>query len=281
MRWPCASSWDGYLKLSLISLPVRAYNAAVPGGGDIHFHQIHAKCGNRIHYKKVCPVHGEVTKDEIVSGYEYKKNKYVEFDKAELDELRFDDEKAINIDAFMAPDQIDPIYLSGRNLFLVPAGPAGQKPYALLYDVMEEKNRCAIGAVVMSGHDEVVLIRPTDGLLIMSILYREDQIKNPAEFQNEVKGIKATAQELKLAGMLVDEATPREFDFSKYKDQYMVRISEAIDAKLKGKEISPKPQEKPQRVVNLMDALRKSLDRRREAAKQSRPRASSRGKRTA
>jgi len=85
------SSWEGFLRLSLISAPVRAYNAAVPGGGDIHFHQIHRDCGERIKYKKTCPVHGEVSKDEIISSYEHKKGEYVEMEKDELEKLRSED----------------------------------------------------------------------------------------------------------------------------------------------------------------------------------------------
>jgi DNA end-binding protein Ku len=259
------SSWEGFLKLSLISVPVRAYNAAVPGGGDIHFHQIHGKCGNRIHYKKVCPIHGEVTKDEIVSGYEFKKDKYVEFDKEELEKLRSPDEKAINIEAFVSPGQIAPTHLSGRTFYLVPAGPAGQKSYSLLRDVMAQKNRCAIATIVMSGHDEAVLIRPEAKMLTMTMLYRDDQIKNPSAFQDEVKSVKATPQESKLAAILVDESTPKDFDFAQLKDQFTERVSHAIDAKLKGKDLSAEPHKKAPRVINLMDALRKSLDHARKA----------------
>src|SRR5207249_4153602 len=133
------SSWDGFLKLSLISVPVRAYSAAVPGGGDIHFHQIHRDCGKRIHYQKVCPEHGEVGKEDIVSGYEVKKGEYVEIEPQELKDLRLADEKAITIDAFIAPEEVDPIYLTGKTFFLVPAGPAGQKPFALVREIMKEK----------------------------------------------------------------------------------------------------------------------------------------------
>jgi DNA end-binding protein Ku len=275
------SSWEGFLKFSLISVPVRAYNVAVPGGGDVHFHQIHGKCGHRIHYKKVCPVHGEVSKDEIVSGYEYKKDKYVEFDKEELDNLRSADEKAITIDAFTPADQIDPLYLSGKAFFLIPAGPAGQKPYALLYDVMAAKNRLAVGTVVMSGHDEAVLIRPAEHILTMTVLYRKSQIKNPSAFEDEVKSAKATPQELKLAGMLIDESTPKEFDISQYKDQYTERIAQAIAAKLAGKDLGTKHPEKTPQVINLMDALRQSLGQARAGAKETRHRGGSKRKRTA
>jgi DNA end-binding protein Ku len=255
------SSWDGFLKLSLISVPVRAYNAVVPGGGDIHFHQIHRECGNRIRYQKVCPVHGEVTKDEIVSGYEYEKGKYVEFDQSELSELRAEDEKAINIDAFTAPDTVEPLYLTGKTFFLVPTGPAGQKPYALLHEVMKEKNRHAVATIVLSGHDETVLIRPMDKLLTMTVLYYEDQVKHPSAFEDEVSAGKVNAQELKLAATLVDASTPEEFDFSQYKDRYNERVTQALEAKLGGKKPEAPRREKPPHVINLMDALRKSLER--------------------
>jgi DNA end-binding protein Ku len=252
------SSWEGYLKLSLISVPVRAYNAAVAGGGDIHFHQLHRECGERIHYKKVCPVHGEVSKDEIVSGYEYKKGQYVEIEKGELEKLRPEDEKSVNIDAFAEPDQIDPMYLTGRTFYLVPANAAGQKAYSLLHDIMKDKQRYAVGTVILSGHDETVLIRPVEELLTMSVLYHEDQIKHPTAFKDEIKNVKMTEQELKLAGVLVDESTPKEFEFSQYKDEYTERVAAALEAKLAGKKIR-KPKEHAPSTINLMDALRKSV----------------------
>ncbi len=253
------SSWEGFLKLSLISIPVRAYNASVPGGGDIHFHQIHRECGNRIHYQKVCPIHGEVTKEEIVSGYEYTKGKHVEIEQEELSKLRAQDEKAINMDAFVALGAVDPIYLSGKTFFLVPAGPAGQKPYALLHEVMKEKNRYAIGRVVLSGHDETVLIRPMEELLTMTVLYYEEKLKHPSAFTDEVSAAKVNPKELKLAATLVDESTPEHFDFSQYKDQYTERVSQALEAKLGGKRPTAVRRERAPRVLNLMDALRKSL----------------------
>ena len=113
------ASWEGFLKLSLISVPVRAYNAAVPGGGDIYVHLIHKGCGSRIRYQKVCPEHGEVSKEDIVSGYEYEKGKYVELEPAEIAELRADNDEAINIDVFADPAAVDPLYLSGQSFFLV------------------------------------------------------------------------------------------------------------------------------------------------------------------
>src|SRR5437764_9709837 len=119
-RWPMAmrSSWEGFLQLSLISVPVRAYNAAVAGRGEFHFHQIHKECGNRIRYQKVCPVHGEVSKDEIVSGYEYQKDQYVQLEPEEIAAARAKQDESISIEAFIAPDKLDPIYLTGKTFYL-------------------------------------------------------------------------------------------------------------------------------------------------------------------
>jgi DNA end-binding protein Ku len=266
------SSWEGFLRLSLISIPVRAYNTAMPGRGEIHFHQLHRECGSRIRYAKMCPIHGEVSKDEIVSGYEHKKGEYVEIEKEELTGLRLDNEKDINIDAFLSPEDVNPIYYSGKALFLAPAGPPGQKPYALLHDVMKERNRFAIGTVVLSGHDEIVMIQPIDDLLAMMVLYHEEQVKHASAFKDEIKSAKPTGKELQLATMLVDESTPKSFDFGQYKDQYTERVSEALEAKLDGKKVRAPKKEKAPRVINLMDALRKSLGQERSGPKPARHR---------
>ena len=264
------SSWEGFLRLSLISVPVRAYNVAVSGGGEIHFHQIHKECGNRIRYQKVCPIHGEVTKEEIVSGFEYQKGQHVEMEPQEIAAVRAENDESINIDVFIPPDTVDPIYLSGRTYYLVPDGPAGQKPYVLLHRIMEEKNRHAIAKIVLSGHEEAVLIRPTGKLLTMAVLNYENQVKKASSFEDEVGEAKITAQELKLAGSLIDASTTDEIDFSQYKDHYTERVKEVIESKLAGKKLeAPHATDKAPRVINLMDALRKSLKKSNSPAKKT------------
>src|ERR1700751_5603160 len=108
------ASWKGDIKFGLVTFTVEAFNAMNRSAGDIHFHQLHAKCHSRIHYQKVCPIHGEVSKDEIVSGYEYEKGKYVEIEPEQLDVLRTHEERTLTIDAFVEPNQIDPVYYDGR-----------------------------------------------------------------------------------------------------------------------------------------------------------------------
>src|SRR5262249_40436231 len=126
------SSWKGFLRFSLVSVPVKAYNATTSGGGEITLNQIHADCHSRIKYQKVCPVHGEVSGDAILSGYEFAKGQYVVVDPAEIEKLRPESDKAVQIDAFVSPATIDPIYQNGKTYYLVPDGPVAFKPYALL-----------------------------------------------------------------------------------------------------------------------------------------------------
>src|SRR5438445_448220 len=156
------SNWEGFLRFNLISVPVRAYSASTTGRGKIAFHQIHKGCGSRIKYKKVCPIHGEVSKDEIVSGYEIAKGEYVIVDPEELDKLRTENDKAISIDTFIRPESIDPIYFSERSYYLAPNGKVGQKPFAVLQKVMQDEKRFAVAQVVFAGREQLVLLRPVD-----------------------------------------------------------------------------------------------------------------------
>jgi DNA end-binding protein Ku len=270
------SSWEGFLQLSLISVPVRAYNAAIAGRGEIHFHQIHKNCGNRIRYQKVCPIHGEVSKEEIVSGYEYKKGEHVQLDPDEIATARAKKDEAITINAFIPPDRLDPIYLSGKTFYLVPDGPAGQKPYLLLHETMQQKDRYALAGMVLSGHEEMVLIRPAGKVLAMTVLYYDHQIKKASDFADEVGESKISAQERKLAGSLVDSSTTEEMDFSQYKDHFTERVKQVLEAKLAGKDRRAPKAEKDRPVVNLMDALRQSLKKTGSGAKPKTPRRSPR-----
>jgi DNA end-binding protein Ku len=253
-------SWEGFLQLSLISIPVRAYNAAVSGQGEVHFHQIHRGCGGRIRYKKVCEIHGEeVSKDDIVSGYEYEKNQHIEIEPTEIAAVRAKKDEQINIDTFLAPDKIDPIHLSGKTYYLLPTGPAGQKSYQLLHRVMLEKKKHAVAGIVISGHEQRVLIRPTKELLTMSVLYLEHQIKNPSDFASELQESQITAPEIKLAGDLVESFTSSKIDFSQYRDLFTERVKEVVEAKLKGQRVEQRKVERTGPVINLMEALRQSI----------------------
>src|SRR5262245_54912609 len=258
---PARSSWKGFLKLSLVSVPVKAYTAKSSGAGEIRLNQLHAECHSRINYKKTCPIHGEVSQDQIVMGYEHAKGQYVVVDTDELEKLRTEDEKAINIDVFIDPSGLDPVYLSGKSYYLVPDGPIGQKPYTVLHEGMVQQKRHAVARVVMHGRDQTVLLRPMDGLINMSILDYDAQVTKPAAFEEEAPKAASTPEELKLIKTLIDASTDKKFDMSRYKDTYTDKLTALIEAKIQGKEIvAPPVQEHPQ-IINLMDALKQSVEK--------------------
>jgi DNA end-binding protein Ku len=252
-------SWSGFLRFNLISVPVKGFNAAATGGGKIGFHLLHAECGSRIRYKKVCPIHGEVKDDEIVSGYEAAKGQYVTVAKEERAGLKAEDEKTISVDAFVEPDAIDPIYYSGRSYFLVPDGKAAQKPYSVMLQAMREENRFAIAQVVFSGKAQVAVVRPTQGILSMSLLSFESEVKKPTDFTDEVETAAATNEEKKLAETLIDAATTKEFDLGDYKDEYSSKLADLVQGKVREMKPEPSAEAEHPPIINLMDALRKSL----------------------
>jgi DNA end-binding protein Ku len=253
------SAWKGFLKLSLVSVAVKAYSATTSGGSDIKLNQLHAECHSRIQYKKVCPIHGEVKNDEIVSGYEYSKGQYVLIDTNELEKLRTEDDKAIKIEAFITSDALDPIYQSGKTYYLVPDGPIGQKPYAVIHRAMVEEGRQAIAQIVLHGKEQTVLIRPFERLLAMSLLSYDNEVTKPAAFEEEVVASEVTPDELKLAKTLISATTPRKLDYSTYKDVYTEKLTKLIEAKVAGEEVVAPPVHEQAQIINLMDALRASV----------------------
>jgi DNA end-binding protein Ku len=265
------SSWKGYVKFSLVSFPVKAYPATTSEGGGVRLNQLHVDCHSRINYKKTCPVHGEVSNDAIVSGYEYAKGQYVIVDTDELEKLRTEDDKAIQIDTFIDPDALDPVYYAGKTYYLVPDGSVGQKPYTVLYEAMAEEDRQAIARVVMHGREQVVLLRPLGGLITMTILNLDQQVTKPAAFTEEAPKVELSAEERKLAKMLVDAATTRKLDFAKYKDVYTEKLTKLIEAKVAGKEVVTPPVERHPEVINLMDALKQSVEKLRPGAAVAKP----------
>jgi DNA end-binding protein Ku len=262
------STWKGYLKINLVSVPVKAYTANASGGGEVRLNQLHKDCNSRINYKKTCPIHGEVSGDAIVSGFEYSKGQYVIVDADELDKLRTEDEKAININTFVSPNAIDPIYYSGKSYYLVPDGPVGQKPYSVILQAMVDEKRYGVATVVFHGKDQLVLIRPYGDLLTMEVLSYENQVTKPSAFAEEAPKTEVIPEELKLAKMLIGQSTAKKFDLSVYKDNYTEKLTQLVEAKIAGKEIVAPPAHEGPQVINLMEALKQSVA---QSKKEARP----------
>jgi DNA end-binding protein Ku len=253
------ASWRGQLRFGLVSFEVQAINAEIKENAEVHFHLLHEPDQERIHYAKMCPKHGEVPNEEIVEGFEYAKGRYVEFDKEELDVLRTEAEKALTIDAFVTGDEIDPIYFDGRMYYLIPSGANANEPYSLLQAAMEKKNRWGVGQVVFSGRQQLAVVRPLDGVLTMAMLNYDAEIRKPTEIKSEFTRPRATGAKLRLAEDLISKWQDGEFNFAAYKDRYRQKVKEAIAAKKKGVELKPPEEEEAPEVINLIDALKRSV----------------------
>jgi DNA end-binding protein Ku len=254
------ASWRGQLTFGLVSFQVEAFNALDRDQSDIHFHQIHAECHRRIHYQRVCPVHGVVPNDEIISGYEYKKDKYVEVTPEELDELRTESDRALKIDAFVTPETVDPLYFDGRMYYLVPAGTAAREPFAVVVEAMEREKRYGVGQLVMSGKDQIALVRPFEGLLHMAMLNYEAEIRSPSKVANVSGKPTGITRQVRLAQTLIEQWSDDKFDFSKYEDSHREMVEKLIEAKMRGKKITPPIEEEPGEVLRVcLESLKRRV----------------------
>ena len=253
------SMWKGSIRFSLVSVPVEAFTALEPEEGEVHLNQLHDQCHSRIRYKKTCPIHGEVENAEIVTGYEYEKDQYVVVDRKEVEQIQSKGEKSLEIKTFIEPDVIDPMYYDGRTYFLAPR-PGGEKPYAVLSKAMDKEKRYGIATVVLHGKEQLVLIRPVDGVLTMTMLHYQSQIRSPEAIKEGLPNVQIAAQELKLAEQLIEASTTEDFDFGEFEDHYTDQLRELIESKVKGKKIVvPTSKGGGPPTINLMDALKKSM----------------------
>jgi DNA end-binding protein Ku len=251
-------SWKGFLKLSLVNIPIRMYAATSPQ--SLSFNQLHVKCNSRIKYDKRCPTcEVSVGSDEIVKGYEYAKDQYVIVSEEDFAKVRLESNKAITIVQFVDASEIDPIYYHSAH-YLVPDGAVGEESFATILKAMEEKGRVALAKVVLSGKEQVVAIRPRDGALVMSALYYADEVRSASALEEVQKLPQADKEGLALATQLIDRITqPLELD--RFEDNYRNALLEIVKAKAEGREVVEPPQVETGKVINLMDALKSSLER--------------------
>jgi DNA end-binding protein Ku len=261
------SVWKGYIRFSLVSIPVKAYTATASGGGKISLNQLHKECNSRVKYQKVCPTHGELKSEDIVSGYEFAENQYVTIDPEELAKLRTKSDKTIGIEAFISQDAVDPRYYNGKMLYLVPDGMIGKKPYAMLHQIMMQEKKAAFSTGVFSNKDQIILLRPVGKLIAATFLAYQDEVRSPAEFEPEVPDVEMEKKELDLARTLVNQLSDEKFNFGAYKDKYDNELQKLIEMKISGKEVVAAPTEDAPQVINLMEALQKSLDAAKAKAK--------------
>lgn len=252
------TSWRGFLKLSLVSVPVRAFTANNTSE-EVRLNQLHKDCNSRVKYKKVCLEHGELKPDEIVSGYEYSKDQYVVIDPEEIANFRAQSDKAVHIDGFLPPSEVDPTYFAGKTHYLLPDGVAGDRAYALLQRGMFEADVVAMAKVVLSGREQLVLLRPVDDMLVMSVVNYAKRIKSLETFRSDLPEVDTTPEELALANTLIEASRLKDFDLAKYEDDYGTNLKKLIQMKVDGEEIVEAPDHEEPKIINLMDALKRSV----------------------
>ena len=251
-------TWKGFLKLSLVNIPVRMYPAA--RSQSVSFNQIHKECGSRVKYDKRCPAcERTVRGDEIVKGYEYAKEQYVIMNEEDFSKVRLESNKSIAIVQFVDQAEIDPLYYHGSH-YVVPDGAVAVESFTTILKAMEEKGRIALAKVVMSGKEQMVAIRPKDGALVMSSLFYADEVRSLSGIEEIQDPPEVNAQELALAAQLIDSIT-QPFDPKQFQDQYRNAVLDVIKAKVEGREIVEPPQVETGKVINLMEALKSSLER--------------------
>ena len=252
------------ISFGLVNIPVRFYTATK--SEDVHFNFLHESCGSRVNRKYWCPHHEQiVSQDELIRGYEFSKNNYVTFTNDELDALDSDDNRALDITEFLDLSQIDPVFFE-KAYFLGPA-PGGGKTYKLLAAAMKKENKVALARWVSGNREHLVILRPFENGLILHTMYYADEVRDFGAM--EIEDAQLKDKEIKLAEMLIDELTEKEFDPLRYKDDYRERLMDRIRDKSKGKPIvsEKKEEEEGGEVIDIMEALRRSLEGGRAPAK--------------
>jgi DNA end-binding protein Ku len=259
--------WKGAISFGLVTIPVKVYGATEEK--TLKFNQLHAPDGGRIRYKRVCSIDGEeVPYQEIVKGYEYEKDRYVTLTDEELDALPLPTARAIEIERFVDSEQIDPIYFQ-RSYYLVPDG-TGVKAYHLLREAMGDDGKVALAKVAFREKEHLSTVRLRENVLVLETMFWPDEIR-AVRFEELDEEVELRPQEIKMARSLIDSLTD-DFDPTEFRDEYRAALEDLISKKVQGEEITYAEPAEPSKVVDLMDALRASV----EAAQASKP-ASARG----
>jgi DNA end-binding protein Ku len=256
---PAHSIGSGTLSFGLVSIPVKMYTAA--SSESVSFNLLHEKCGGRIKQQQMCPACNVVLeRTALVKGYEFTKDQYVRFTEDELKALESETSRMIDIAEFVPLEQVDPIYFE-KTYYLGP-DKGGDKAYRLLCDAMLKTDRVAVAKFVMRGKENLVLIRASQNGLMLHTMYYADEVRDFGEID---KGASATIKtgELELAQRLIDELSTEKFKPEQYHDEYRDRVLALVEAKVEGKEITAVgPQIQRTQVIDLMDALKQSLESR-------------------
>ena len=254
---PARSTWKGFLKVSLVTVPVRVF-PATNAAASIHFNQLHAECQSRIQQRKWCPVcDRQVDKTEIVKGYEFEKGRYVVMEDEDIAKARPESTRIINLLRFAEMESIDPIYVE-RPYYLAPDGKVAAEAFGVLREAL--RGKAGIGKLAISGRENIVAVQPRERGLAMFTLRPAEEVRRMSAIE-ELDQIpeEASAAEVQLARQVIGNFEGG-LDLTEFTDEYQAELRRVIDAKVAGEQVVVAEDEAPAKVLDLMEALRKSLD---------------------
>ncbi|EYF06732.1 non-homologous end joining protein Ku [Chondromyces apiculatus] len=246
---------SGTISFGLVTIPVKIYTATT--SHRVSFHMLHEKCGTRVHMQYVCPTDEEVvSRKELVRGFEHAKDQFVTLTEKELKQLEGERSDRIDILEFVPESAVDFTYFSDTH-YLGP-GKGGDRAYLLLAQAMTRTERLAIGRYGARGQDQLVLLRPYEGGLAMHKLHYADEVRSMSDVDYPRK-VPFKQAEMDLAERLIDQLAVDSFDPGRYHDEYRDRVLEAVDQKIAGEEVTVAPEAPPAKIVDLFEALKRSL----------------------
>jgi DNA end-binding protein Ku len=255
---PARPTWKGYLKISLVNIPIKVF-PATDAGATLSFNQLHGECQTRIQQKRWCPqCNREVPNSEIVKGYEFEKGRYVIVSEEDFDQVRPESTRVIDLVQFADAAAIDPMYVD-RTYYLAPDGSMAAEAFAVMRDGMQGK--VGVGKLALYGREYLVAVRPHGKGIVMHTLHHAAEIRS-IEAVEELNAVpaKVKPEEMKLARQVIS-TFEQPLDLASYRDEYRDGLQKIIDAKIAGEEVvAAAAPDAPPKVVNLMEALKKSLD---------------------
>jgi DNA end-binding protein Ku len=250
--------WTGYLKLSLVTCPIALYPASSQNE-KTHFHQINRKTGHRLRQQMVDEVTGKVVdKGNKSRGYEVSKGKYVEIEPEEIKAIQVESTHTLDIEKFVPIDEIDRRYFD-RPYYIAPDGKAGEEAFAVIRDAMKDKHRVALAKIVLTNREHIMAIEPMGKILLGTILRFDYEVRDEKEIARSVPSPKIPREMLSLASRILDTKAGH-FDPSQFRDEFETELKKLVKRKAAGKPIEYEaPTERPANVVNLLEALRQSV----------------------
>jgi DNA end-binding protein Ku len=269
------ANWKGFLRLSLVTCPVALY-PATSDSEKTSFNQINRNTGHRIKYLKVDADTGEeVSNDDIMKGYKVDTDSYIEITKDELENIALDSNRTIDIDEFVPKADIDPRYLI-RPYYLVPDGKVGHDAFAVIRETIRSMDMVAIGRLVLTSREHIIGLEPLKNGLMGTLIRYPYEVRSEDEYFDDIQDVKVTKDMLDLAKHIVNQKTAT-FDPAKFEDHYESALTELINQKRSGKPITAKARPKGDNVVDLMEALKRSIGNEAQATKGKKPRKAAAG----